>query len=99
MLAGVATAEFGVGGHGQLTLGTGGNVPVGPVGHDGGKHRLAVLVGLVQGLVAGGEIPLLSSAVVLVTICGGGGLGTGAQATQTGLPGGGADLTELVAGD
>jgi len=97
VLARVAAAEFGVGGHGQVTLGAGGDVPVGPVGHDGGKHGLAVLVGLVQGLVAGGEIPLLDSAVVLVTICGGGGLGAGAQAAQAGLPGGGADLAELVA--
>ena len=97
VLAGVAAAEFGVGGHGQVTLGAGGGVPVGPVGHDGGKHGLAVLVGLVQGLVAGGEIPLLGSAVVLAAMCGGGGLGAGAQAAQAGLPGGGADLAELVA--
>ena len=55
MLIGVAAAEFGVGGDGQVALGAGGGVPVGAVGHDRGEDGLALPVGLVQGLVAGRE--------------------------------------------
>ena len=96
VLAGVAAAEFGVGGHGQVALGAGGGVPVGPVGHRGGEDGLALLVGLVQGVVAVAELVLLGGAVVLAAAGGGGGFGTGAQAGQAGVPGGGADLPEFV---
>ena len=97
VLAGVAAAEFGVGGHGQVALGAGGGVPVGPVGHDGGEDGLAVPVGLVQGLVAVAELLLLSGVVVLAAAGGGCGFGAGADGGQAGVPGGGADLAELVA--
>jgi hypothetical protein len=97
VLAGVAAAEFGVGGHGQVTLGAGGRVPVGPVGHDGGEDGLAVPVGLVQGLVAVAELLLLGGGVVLAAAGGGCGFGAGAAGGQAGVPGGGADLAELVA--
>ena len=97
VLAGVAAAEFGVGGHGQVTLAAGGRVPVGPVVHHGGEHGLALPVGLVQGLVAVAKLLLLDGVVVLAAAGGGGGFGVGAQAGQAGVPGGGADLAELVA--
>src|SRR5206468_13052290 len=51
-LAGVAAAQFGVGGHGQVPLLGGGPVPFGPVVHDGGEYVLALAVGVVHGAVA-----------------------------------------------
>ena len=65
VLVGVAAAQFGVGGDGQVALGAGGGVPVGAVGHGGGEDGLALPVGLVHGLVAGGEL-LLAGGVVVV---------------------------------
>ena len=53
LLFGMAAAQFGVGGHGQLPLLAGGLLPVGSVGHDGGEDGLALGVGVVHGLVAG----------------------------------------------
>ena len=97
MLAGVAAAEFGVGGDGQVALGAGGGVPVGAVGHGRGEDGLALPVGLVQGVVAGREFLLAGGGVVVAALGGGGGFGGGAQAGQAGLAGGGADLAELVA--
>ena len=98
VLAGVAAAEFGVGGDGQVPLGAGGGVPVGAVGHDGGEDVLALAVGVVQGLVAGGQLLLPAGLLVLAAALGGGsGFGGGADGGQAGLPGGGADLAELVA--
>src|SRR5207302_304822 len=94
---GVAAAEFGVGGDGQVPLVAGGGVPVGPVGHDGGEDVLALAVGVLQGLVAGGQLSLLVGLVVVAALGGGAGVGGGAQGGQAGLPGGGADLAELVA--
>jgi hypothetical protein len=47
VLAGVAAAEFGAGGDGQVSLGAGGGVPVGAVGHGRGEYGLALPVGLV----------------------------------------------------
>jgi hypothetical protein len=52
---GVPTAEFGVGSDSQVPLGSGGGVPVGPVGHDGGKSGCAVPVGIMHGPVAAGQ--------------------------------------------
>ena len=96
VLIGVAAAEFGVSGDGQVALGAGGGVPVSAVGHDRGEHCLALPVGLVQGLVAGREFLLAGGGVVVAVLFGGGGFGTCAQAGQAGLEGGGADLAELV---
>jgi hypothetical protein len=79
MLIGVAAAEFGVGGDGQLALGAGGGVPVGSVGHGSGEDGFALPVGLVQGLVGGRELLLASGAVVGAALAGGGGFGGGAQ--------------------
>ena len=97
VLAGVAAAQFGVGGDGQLALGAGGGLPVGAVGHDRGEGSLAPPVGLLQGLVAGGQLVLGCGVVVVAALFGGAGVGGGAQAGQAGVPGGGADLAELVA--
>ena len=88
MLAGVAPAEFGVGGDGQVALGAGGGVPVGAVGRDHGEHGLALAVGLVQGVVAGCEILLADGGAVIAAVAGGRGLGAGAQAGQAGFTGG-----------
>jgi hypothetical protein len=77
-LAGVAAAEFGVGGDGQVALGAGSVFPLGPVGHDGGEDGLAVAVGLVQGLVAGRQCLMAGGVGVLAAVGGGGGFGVGA---------------------
>ena len=92
----MAAAQFGVGGDGQLALGAGGGVPVGAVGHRLGEHGLALPVGLLQGLVAGGQLVPGRGVVVVAAVSGGAGLGGGAQAGQAGVPGGGADLAQLV---
>ena len=92
----MAAAQFGVGGDGQLALGAGGGVPVGAVGHRLGEDGLALPVGLLQGLVAGGQLVLGRGVVVVAAVSGGAGLGGGAQAGQAGVPGGGADLAQLV---
>src|SRR4029079_12249518 len=97
LVAGVAAAEFGVGGDGQVPLVAGGVLPVGAFGHHGGEHVLALAVGVLQGLVAGGQPSLPFGVVVVAALSGGAGVGSGAQAGQAGLPGGGADLAELVA--
>ena len=96
VLAGVAAAEFGVGGHGQVALGAGGRVPVGPVGHDRGEHGLALPVGLAQSLVAGRKLLLARGGAGIAAVTGGCGFGAGAQAGQARLPGGSADLAELI---
>ena len=57
-MAGMATADFGVGGGGQVALGAGGGVPVRAVGHDRGEGGLALPVGLVHGAVVGREFLL-----------------------------------------
>ena len=82
---------------GQVALGAGGGVPVGPVGHDSGEHGLALPVGVMQGLVAAGEFLLPGRGVMLAAAAGGFGIGAGADGGQTGVPGGGAGLAELVA--
>lgn len=87
MVAGVAAAEFGVGGDGQVALGAGGGVPVGAVGHDRAEDGLTLPVGLVQGPVAGRELLLAGGGVVVAAVADGCGLGAGAQAGQAGLPG------------
>ena len=72
-------------------------LPVGAVGHRLGEHRLALPVGPLQGLVAGGQLVLGRGVVVVAALLCGAGLGGGAQAGQAGVPGGGADLAQLVA--
>jgi len=97
VLAGVAAAQFGVGGHGQVALLNGGFVPVGAVGHGGGEHVLALSVGVVQRLVAAGQLLLAGGLLVVAALLGGSGLGAGAQAGQVRIPCGGANLAQLVA--
>jgi hypothetical protein len=92
VLAGVAAAKLGVGGDGQVTLGAGGGVPVGAVGHDGGEHFLALPVRVVQSVVAGREFLRTSGGAGLAVLGGCCGLGGGAQAGKPGVEGGGADL-------
>jgi hypothetical protein len=50
---------------------SGGGVPVGPVGHDDGEHGLALGVGIVHRLVAGGQDLLLVGPLVLAAVLGG----------------------------
>jgi hypothetical protein len=95
VLVGVA-AEFGVGGDGQVPLGPGSSVPVGPVGHGHGEDGLALPVGLVQGVVAAREFLLPSGGVVVAVLGCGSGFGADAQTGQLGLACRGADLAELV---
>jgi hypothetical protein len=71
VLAGVAAAQFGVGGDGQVALGVGGGIPVGAVGHDRREDGLALPVGLLQGLVAGGQLELGHGVVVVAALSGG----------------------------
>jgi hypothetical protein len=97
VLAGVAAAQFGVGGHGQVPLLHGGVVPVGPVGHGGGEHGFALPVGVVQGLVAAGQCVLLCRFGVVAALPGGVGFGAGPQAGQAGVLGGEADPAQLIA--
>ena len=93
---GVAAVQLGVGGDGHLALGAGGGLPVGAVSHCLGEHGLALSVGLLQGPVAGSQLVLARGLVVVAAPVGGAGLGGGTQAGQAGVPGGGADLAELV---
>ena len=83
----VAAARFGIGRHGQLPLIAGGAFPVGPVLQSRGERGLAFLVGVVQGLVAGGQSlaphGLLAFAVALGVV----GFGGGADRGQAGAPG------------
>ena len=71
VLGGVTAAEFGVGGDGQVPLVAGGGVPVGAVGHDGGEDVLALAVGVLQGLVAGGQLSFPFGVVVVAALGGG----------------------------
>jgi hypothetical protein len=79
-----------------VTLDAGGLVPVGAVGHRLGEHGLALPVGLLHGLVAGGQLVLGRGVAGVAALGGGAGLGGGAQTGQAGVPGGGADLAQLV---
>src|SRR5207247_1372590 len=90
------TTQFGVGGYGQVALGAGGGIPLGPVGHRGGEHGLALPVDLVQRVVAAGEFLLPRGGVVFAAAAGGLGFGAGAEGGQVSVPGGGADLAQLV---
>ena len=76
--------------------GASGGFPVGAVGHCLGEYGFAVPVGPLQGLVAGGQLVLGRSAVVVAALGGGAGVGGGAQARQAGVPGGSADLAQFV---
>jgi hypothetical protein len=96
VLVGVAAAEFGVGGDGQVALGAGSSVPVGPVGHGPGEDGLALPVGLVEGVVAAREFLMPDGGVVVAVLGCGSGFGADAQTGQSGLTCGGADLAELV---
>jgi hypothetical protein len=79
-----------------VALGAGRGIPLGPVGHGGGEHRLALPVDLVQRLVAACQVVQAGSLRMVAALAGSTGLGGGAQAAQEGIPGGGADLAQLV---
>ena len=79
-----------------MALGAGGGIPLGPVGHRGGEHDLALPVDLVQRVIAAGEFLLPRGGVVLAAAVGGLGFGASAEGGQVSVPGGGADLAELV---
>src|SRR5271167_1320345 len=55
LVAGVAAAQFGVGGDGQVPGGGGGLLPGLPVGHGLGEGVFSLLVEVTQGPVAGGQ--------------------------------------------
>ena len=97
VLAGVTAAQLGVGGHRQLPLLPGRGLPFRPVGHDRGEHGLALPVGLLQGAITAGPFLFPGGLPVIAAAPGGVRLGGGAQAGQAGVPGGVADLAELVA--
>src|SRR5215469_513309 len=84
LLAGVAAAQFGVGGHGQLPVLAGGGLPLLPVGHGGGEDGLAFGVCVVHGLVAGRQRLLLGGLFVLAVAGGGGGFGAVADSSEAG---------------
>ena len=96
MLVGMAAAWFGVAGYGQVPLLHGGLLLVIPVGHGGGEHGFPLAVGVMQGLVAVGQLLLTSGFLVLTPLLGRGGFDAGAEPGQPGVPGGGADLAELI---
>ena len=62
----------------------------------GGEHGLASPVGVVQGVVTVREFLLPGGGVVLAAAVGGFGFRAGAEGGQVGVPGGGADLAQLV---
>jgi hypothetical protein len=74
----------------------GGLVPVIPVGHGGREHRFSLAVGVVQGLVAAGQRLLAGGFLMVTALLGGGGFGADAEPGKLGVPGGGADLAELI---
>ena len=70
VLTGMAAAQLGVRGDGQLALGAGGLVPGGAVSHRLGEHGLALPVGLLQGVVADGQLALARGVVVVAAVFG-----------------------------
>ena len=85
----MAAAQLGVGGDGQLPLLAGGPLPVLPVGHGRGEYGLAFTVGVVHGLVAGGQCLLPGGCFVLAVAAGGVCFGGGAEGGQVGVAGAG----------
>ena len=73
-------------------------LPLLPVGHDGGEDGLAFAVGVVHGLVAGGQGLLLDGCFVLAVAAGGAGFGGGADGGQAGFGGAEPDLAQFLAG-
>src|ERR1019366_5661234 len=68
----------------------------GAVGHDGSEDGLALPVGVLQGLVAGGELMFKDGFLAVAVATSGVGLGAGPQDGQPGFPGRGADLAQFV---
>ena len=79
-----------------MALDAGSGFPVRPVGHDADEDTLAVLVGVLHGLVASRQSPLPGCRCVVAGPFGGRGLGAGPGRSQAGFPGADADLAELV---
>jgi hypothetical protein len=79
MLAGVAAAQLGVGGYRELPLLAGGVVPGRTVGHRSRERGLALPVGVVQGVVAGGQVALPGGIVAPAAPGGGASFGGGAD--------------------
>ena len=87
LLAGVAAAEFAVGGDGQAA-GTGrGLFPFLPAGHGLGEGLLLLLVVVAHGAVAGGQVLVAGGAVVVAGLAGGLSFGVGADSVQGGVEG------------
>ncbi len=57
-------------------------LPFGAVGHEGGEYGLALPVGIMQGLVAGGQLSLPVGFVVVATLLCSMSLGVGAEALR-----------------
>jgi len=65
-----------------VALLTGGVLPIGAVGHDGDEYGFALPVGVVQGLVAGGQLLFPVGFVVVATLLCSMSLGVGAEALR-----------------
>ena len=87
LLAGVAAAQFGVGGDGQVPGTGGGLLPVLPVGHGLGEGVFSLLVEVAQGPVAGGQGLVPLGAVVVAGLAGGLRLRRRADRAQAGVEG------------
>jgi hypothetical protein len=82
LVVGVAAAQFGVGGDGQVPGSGGGVFPVLPVGHGLGEGVFLLLVEVAQGPVAGGQGVVPLGMVVVAGLAGGLGFGVGADGAQ-----------------
>ena len=67
----MAAADLSVGCDREVALGAGSGVPVSPVGHHRGEHRLPLPVGVVQGPVAGRQHPAVRGVLLLAAAVGG----------------------------
>ena len=84
-LAGVAAAQFGVGGDGQASGGSGGMIPFLPVGHGLGEGPFSLLVVVAHGPVGGGQGLVPRGALVGADLAGCGGFCGGADGAQVGV--------------
>ena len=81
-------AELGVGGNGKLA-GPGGDLfPFLPAGHRLGEGLFSLLVEVVQGAVAGGQMIMAGGAVLVAGLACGIGFGGGTDGGQAGVDGG-----------
>jgi hypothetical protein len=97
VLAGVAAAQFGVGGNGKPPAVGGDLFPGFAVVHDRGEQGDALLVGGGHGAVADGEGVVAGGDVGAAVAAGGGGFGLGADGGEAGAAGAVANLPQFLA--